>query len=155
LAKVPTASTKAVKQEVLGYTHLETLAHIDRRAPGMLDTDGIRRPGIQRLGDVLSKQETRFSPKHEAAELAPAERAYLEQSRQHVAGKHAAGGIGTPIVTCVGGAQVGINFVMRRGNFELRVAPKGVSRQEKALPRLGWRLLGLEKRTKAGYNASK
>src|SRR5690348_8373206 len=42
LAQVAAASTKPVKQEVLGYTHLEALAHVDGGAPGMFDANGVR-----------------------------------------------------------------------------------------------------------------
>jgi hypothetical protein len=123
---------------VLRDSHLEALAEINSSAPGMLDPDGVERPGVERLRDILTEQEPRFSKELKAPEKASSERADFEETGEHVAGEFTARGIHAPEVSRRGGTQVGVDLVMGRGEVKLRVAIQRVAGKEHAVGRLGW-----------------
>src|SRR5215469_6374784 len=129
----PVAGTETVEEKMLGNAHFEAPSHVDGGSPGMLETDGIERPGVETLRHVLAEQKTWLSKKHETAEGATTEGADLHQARKHVAGEGITRCIRAAIVTRIGGAEIGIDFIVRRGEVELRPAPESVCRKEHPL----------------------
>src|SRR5579859_5497969 len=99
---------------MLGHAKLESLRDIDSCAPGVLNADRIRRPGVERLGDRLAEQESRCAPYLEAPQRSTAKWTDLEYSRQHVTRKQAARSIDAAILPGIAGALVRIHFVVRR-----------------------------------------
>src|SRR5215469_7293413 len=132
-SQVSVAGAQTVEEKMLGNPHFEAPPHVDRGSPGMLDADGIERPGVETLRYVLAEQKTRLCKKHETAKRTPTEGADLDEAGKHVAGKETARCIRTAIVTRIRGAEVGIDFIVRRCQIELSPAIQGVGRNEHSL----------------------
>src|SRR5215469_107750 len=132
-SQVSVAGTQTVEEQMLGNPHFEAPPHVDGSSPGMLDADGIERPGVETLRYGLAEQKTWLSKKHETAERATTEGADLDEAGKHVASKGIARCIRAAIVTRIRGAEVGIDFIVRRGQVELSPAIEGVGRKEHSL----------------------
>ena len=92
-------------------------------------------------GMVLPNKKCRSAEKHQAAQWPAAEWANFKDSGEHITGKHAAWGVDAAVFSGVAGADVGIDFVVRRSKIELRPAPESVARKEHAfLAGWGWRI---------------
>src|SRR6266550_4294359 len=115
---------------MLGHTGFESLADINCRSPGMFHPDRVKGPGVKRLGNIPSKKKRGLAEEHEAAELATSEGAHLKLTGNHVTGKGVAGSVYPAELSCVRGANVWVNFVVRRSNVELSVSPKHVRRKK-------------------------
>src|SRR5450631_102474 len=96
----------------------------------MFDPNGVRGPGIEILRDSLAEQESRLAKHHEAAKLAAPKRSHFEQAGKHIPGKFAAWGVGASVVASVGGAEVGIDLVVRRREIELSKAVERIRREK-------------------------
>src|SRR5215469_8232637 len=129
----PVTGAEAIEEKMLGNAQFEAASHVDSASPGMLDADGIERPGVETLRHVLAEQKTWVPKKHEPAERTTAEGAGLDQAGKHVAGKGVARRIGAAIVARIRGAEVGIDLVVGWGEIELSIAPKSVRRKEHSL----------------------
>src|ERR1700690_2375265 len=103
----------------------------------MLDTDRVKRPGVERLRDVLAKQNCWLPEEHEPTELALAKGAHFQESRKHIASEFTAGSIRASIGFGVACAQIWIDLVVRRGQVELRIAPQSIFRKEGTVRRIG------------------
>src|SRR5881628_3775305 len=126
---------------MLGPAHLEALPHINSRAPTPLDSNGVERPGIKRLGKILAKNEFGFSEQKQSPQLSPTERPDLHVSREHVAGEGIARVVDAARNSRIRAAQVGINFVVRWSQVELSISPEHVVRKEQAVRGRGWSAL--------------
>src|SRR5689334_9456678 len=89
--QVSVTRTEAIKQEMLGHSHLKAFAEINRCTPRVFYANSVKGPGVEILRDILAEQEARFAKQHEAPELATAERAHLEQAGEHVSGEGVTG----------------------------------------------------------------
>src|SRR5438270_12001919 len=101
----------------------------------MFHCNAVKRAGVKRLRNVLSKKKRGLAEEHEAAELAASEGAYFKLARDHVSGKAVTRGIYPAKFARVRGANVGINFVVGGSNFELSVSPEHVRRKEHSFVR--------------------
>src|SRR5215471_13506416 len=79
-AKVSVAGPEAVERKVLGYAHFKSFAQVNGRTPGMLNPDGVERPSVKGVRNVLSEKEARLGEKHEAAKWASAKRAGFQNA---------------------------------------------------------------------------
>src|SRR5208282_2885529 len=113
-----------------GETHLKTLGQVQAHAPLILHSNAAPRPGIEILRYILAEEEGRIEEDHDASRECLAERPQLHRSRDHVARKRAALRVLASVLPSIGGAQVGINFVMRRSKVKLRPAPVPVLGKE-------------------------
>jgi hypothetical protein len=144
--------SKAVKKEVLGHAHFEAPPHVDGGPPGVLDPDSVEGPSVQVLGNISAEQEAGLCPEHESAKRSPAKRPNFQNAGKHVSRKCVTGCSLPTVIPRIRGAQVGIDFVVRRSDFELRISPKRILRQEKAFLSILRCLLSLETQARSGHN---
>jgi hypothetical protein len=121
----------------------------------MLDPDGVKGPGVQILGNVLTKQESWFTPEHEPAQWGSTERTNFQNSGEHVASKSVTGCVLPSVGTRIGGAKVRVDLVVGRCDVELGISPEGIRREEKPILCGLGRLLGVQNRTEKHYNKTK
>src|SRR5438552_974790 len=95
-------------------SHLEALTHINRRTPGMLDANRVKRPGVQVLGNVPAEQEAWLTPQHKAPKRGPSKRTNFQFPREHVTGEGIARRAVASVSTSIGSAQVRIDLVVGR-----------------------------------------
>src|SRR5207244_7842472 len=123
-AKIPIACPETVKEKMLGDPDLKSSSQVNGGAPGMFDSDGVGRPGVEVLRNILAKQESWLPKQHEATDLTPSERSNLQQAGQHVPGECIAGRVCPAEGAGIGPAQVGIYLVVWWGNIELDIAQR-------------------------------
>src|ERR1700758_521511 len=105
---------------MLGDAELESFRQINPKSPGVLDPNRVRRPGVKRLRHVLAEEKRRSPPKHESPQGPSAKGPYFEDSREHVASKHIAGRVRSPIHIRIPGALIGIDLIVGWRQVELR-----------------------------------
>src|SRR5277367_588212 len=71
-----------------------------------------------------------------AAELALAEGPRFNHAREHIAREHAALCIRSPEITGRRITQVGVNFIVRRSDIKLGIAPEGIFRKKRTISRV-------------------
>src|SRR5271169_4186989 len=118
---------------MLGDAKLESSGDVDPCAPGMLNANGIWRPGVERLGNGLAEQERGGSKDHQAAQLAASERSDFQNSREHVTREQAARSVDSAVLPGIAGAEIRIDLVVWRREVKLRPAPEHVVRKEHAV----------------------
>lgn len=126
LPKISITRAQAIEKKMLSHARLESLAEIDCCAPGMFYADGIERPRVESLRNIPSKEKPGLAEEHKAAELAASEGTDFQQARKHVAGKGVARRIYAAELTGIRGADVGVDFVVRRRYVELAVPPEHI-----------------------------
>src|SRR5579864_996493 len=149
--QIAVTRSQPIEKEMLGHAHFKAFAHVDRGAPGMFHANGIKRPCVERVWNVLSEEEARLSKQHEPAQRAPAKRTRLQQTREHVTGKSCAGSVHASEGAGVGAANVGINFVVWRRDIKLGIPPKSIGRQEHSFSAALVGLLGLGTKARQRY----
>src|SRR6266496_2257874 len=149
------AGAEAIEEEVLRNPHFETFTHVNGGAPGVLNSNRVKGPCVQILGDVLTEEEVWFTPEHEAAQRTPAKGTDLQNSREHIAGKGVTGRALPSVDTRIGGANIRIDLVMGRSDLELGVSPKRVRGKEETVLCGPGRLLGVQNRAEKHCNKTK
>src|SRR5215472_9449215 len=125
--EITVARAEALKEKVLGHAKLETTSQENAGTPGALPADRVGRPGVESLGHILAKKETRLAEKEKTPQLGASEGTNLHVGRKHIAGEGVAGSIRSAVIFGIGSAEVGVNLVMWRREVELAISPERVA----------------------------
>jgi hypothetical protein len=150
-SEIAVPGSKAVKKEVLGHPHFKSPTQVDGSAPGVFDPNSVEGPSVQVLGDIPAEEKSGLSPQHESTKGAPAKRSNFQNAGKHVSRKRITRRALATIIASVRRAEVGIDLIVGRSNFELCISPKRIFGQEEAFLSSFWGL-SLESQARTGHN---